>query len=205
MGWFTYYLHLPAQIFYYNWATIVLLGFEIFYITLQAARGQLSHFNRSTPLYAALYSAMAFAATTVTLYTAYISILFFSGNFPDLPGYYLWSIRLGIIIFVVFALEGAVMGGRMSHTIGGPDGEEGLPVVNWSTKFGDPRIAHFVGLHGLQVLPVVSFFILKDVAATILMAAIYGLLAVLLLRQALKGKPFLRSGTGHQHQANVIS
>lgn len=189
MAWFCYYLMPSLNIRPFNWAVIGLLGFEIAYITLQAGRGQLSHFNQSSPVYATLYSLMALAATAVTLYTAYIDILFFIGHFPNLPDYYVWSIRIGITLFVIFSLEGAVMGGRMSHTIGGPDGGAGLPIVNWSTRFGDPRIAHFIGMHALQVLPILSWYVLKDLRLTLLFGLLYAALAAFTLVQALNGKP----------------
>ncbi|GGD75743.1 hypothetical protein GCM10011514_44570 [Emticicia aquatilis] len=187
MAWFIGYLiDFNATVF--NWIIIITLGFEIIYITWQASRGSLSHFNVSTSFYAFMYSMMALAATIATLAAAYIGILFLINNFPDLPPYYVWSIRLGIFIFVVFAFEGFVMGSRMSHTIGGPDGEAGIPILNWSKKFGDPRIAHFIGMHALQVLPVLSYYLLRNTQLTIIVGILYFLLAVFTLMQALRGK-----------------
>ncbi|HPH82148.1 MAG TPA: hypothetical protein PL185_06225 [Flavobacteriales bacterium] len=192
MSWYCSYL--PSfNITLFNWTVIILLGFEIIYIAFQAYRGQLSHFNLSTPVYAALYSMMALAATIVTLYTAYVGILFFTTEFPQLPSYYLWSIRLGILIFVIFSFEGFVMGSKLTHTIGGPDGESGIPLLNWSTKYGDPRIAHFIGMHALQVLPLLSYYVFKNTKATLALTIFYLLLAVFTLIQALQGKPLFKS------------
>jgi hypothetical protein len=44
-------------------------------------------------------------------------------------------------------------------------------------------------MHALQVLPILSFYLLKNTKLTIAVALIYGLLALLTLLQALKGKP----------------
>jgi hypothetical protein len=192
MAWYCYYLP-DFNIKLFNWAVIILLGFEIVYIAIQAAKGQLSHYNISTPVYAALYSMMALAASLVTLYTAYVGILFFKHDFPTLPDYYVWAIRLSIFIFVIFSFEGFVMGSKLTHTIGGADGGASLPLLNWSTKFGDPRIAHFIGMHALQVLPVLSFYLLKNTKATIIAAVLYCFLAVFTLVQALQGKPLFKS------------
>ena len=137
---------------------IVLLGFEVFYIALQAFRKMPSHYNVSTPFYSAMFTLMALAATIVTLWTANIGILFFFQEFKDLPSNYLWGIRLGIFIFVIFSFEGFLMGSRMSHTIGASDGTPGVPFLNWSKNFGDLRIVHFFGMHALQVIPILSYF-----------------------------------------------
>lgn len=188
MAWFCAYLPPSFNLKLFNWTVIILLGFEIAYIAFQAGKGQLSHYNLSTAFYATLYSLMAIAATVVTLYTAYVGILFCKHSFPDLPDYYVWSIRIAIFIFVIFALEGFVMGSRMSHTIGGTDGAHGIPILNWSKKFGDPRIAHFIGMHALQVIPLLSFYLLKNTKLTIGVGILYTALAIFTLVQALKGK-----------------
>ncbi len=68
------------------------------------------------------------------------------------------------------------------------------------TKYGDPRIAHFIGMHALQVLPLVSFYLLKNTKATILLSALYLLLAVYTLVQALQGKPFIKAKNQQQNE-----
>lgn len=191
MGWYTYDLHLPGPVGLFNWAVIILLGFEVAYIALQAGRGQLSHYNQRSPLYSFLFVMMGLAAVVVTVWTGYIGILFFNANFPGLPGYYVLSIRIGIILFVFFSFQGASMGARMSHTVGGPDGGPGLPVVNWSTRYGDLRIAHFIGMHALQVLPLLSWYVFQNTTGTLVTGLLYAGLAAFTLVRALQGKPFI--------------
>ncbi len=190
MTWYCSYL-LAFNIGLFNWTIIILFGFEIIYIAFQAGRGQPSHYNLTTPLYAAMFQLMGLVAALVTLYTAYVGLLFFLNDFPDLPEAYIWGIRLGIIIFVIFSFEGAAMGARMSHTVGGTDDSSiGIPILNWSKKFGDLRVAHFIGMHALQVLPIVSFYLLKNTKAVFTVSFLYGLLALFTSIQALKDKPF---------------
>jgi NO-binding membrane sensor protein with MHYT domain len=150
----------------------------------------------STPVYAALYSMMALAASAATLYTAYIGHQFFSNDFQSLPTYYLWAIRLSILIFVIFSFEGFAMGSTLNHSVGALNDNSNLFIMGWSKTVGDLRVSHFIGMHALQVLPVLSFYVLKNTKLTILMAIIYGLLALSTLIQALKGKP-LFGGKGN--------
>jgi hypothetical protein len=192
MGWLMHYLPHGRSISIISWLIVILLGLEIIYIGLQAGRGLMSHFNQSTPFYAGMYMFMAIAATAIAFITLYIGIRFFTNDFPNLPDYYLWAIRLGLLLFFIFSMEGFVMGANLSHTIGGSDGGPGLPFLNWSRKFGDPRVAHFIGMHALQVLPLLAFYVLKDIKLTILVSILYTALAVYVLVQALQAKPFLR-------------
>jgi len=132
------------------------------------------------------------SAVLVTLYTAYVGFLFFKHSFPDLPDYYVWAIRLGILIFVLFSFEGALMGARMNHSVGAINDNSNLFVLGWSKTVGDLRIAHFIGMHTLQVLPLLSFYLLRNTKAIIVLALLYGLLALVTLVQALQGKPLFQ-------------
>ena len=201
MAWYCYYLP-NFNIKLFNWSVIILLGFEIFYIAFQASKGQLSHYNLSTPVYATLYSIMAIAATLVTLYTAYVGLLFFKYDFPKLPNYYVWAIRLGILIFVVFSFEGFAMGSRLNHSVGALNDNSNWLILGWSKTVGDLRVSHFIGMHALQVLPFLSYFVLKNTKLTIGLSVVYGLLAVITLIQALKGRPLIKSDISQKEISN---
>jgi hypothetical protein len=189
MAWYCFYLKdFNPKIF--NWTVILLLGFEIVYITIMASMGKTSHYNTSNAFYSAMFSAMAVAATIVTLYTGYIGYLFFKADFPELPSHYVWSIRCGMILFVIFSFEGFAMGSRLSHTVGAINDNSNIWILGWSRAFGDLRVAHFIGMHALQVLPFLSYYVLRDTRLTIFMAILYTLLASFVLFQALQGKSF---------------
>jgi hypothetical protein len=194
MAWYCYYLP-NFNIKLFNWSVIILLGFEIFYIAFQANKGQLSHYNISTPVYSALYSMMALAASAVTIYTAYVGLLFFTNSFPELPNYYLWAIRFGIILFVIFSFEGFAMGSRLNHSVGALNDNSSWFIIGWSKTVGDLRVAHFIGMHALQVLPVLSFYVFKNTKLTLALSLLYGLLALLTLIQALQGKPLVKGSS----------
>jgi hypothetical protein len=124
--------------------------------------------------------------TFTTVYAAYL--FFKQKNFSITPSYY-WGIRIGLLLFIFFSLEGGLMLSLMSHTVGGKDGGTGLPLVNWSTKYGDLRIAHFLGLHSLQLLPLAGYYIARSKKQIILISVGYFLMVMALLVQALKGIP----------------
>jgi hypothetical protein len=200
MAWYCHYL--PGfKVTGFNITVITMLGFEIAYIAIQASRGQLSHYNQSSPMYAMLFTGMALAATIVTIYTAYIGYLFCALPIPQLPDYYIWSIRLAIIIFVAFSFQGFLMGSLKNHSIGAINDNSSLFIVGWSRKAGDLRIAHFIGMHALQVIPILSYYVFKNTKATILLSSLYLLLAVFTLYQAMQGIPFGKL-TSTQHETN---
>lgn len=192
VGWFSGYLPDTKGINIAEWLIVVTLAFEVIYITWQAGKGQASHFNQSSPFYAFMYSMMALAATLATVAIGYIGIKFFTYPIDNLPDYYIWAIRFGFILFVIFSFEGFIMGARMSHTVGASDGLKGLPFLNWSVSHGDLRIAHFIGMHALQLIPLMAWFLMKSTKLTISMALAYALLAIFILITALRGNPVLK-------------
>ncbi|MBK7929576.1 MAG: hypothetical protein IPJ98_19485 [Bryobacterales bacterium] len=99
------------------------------------------------------------------------------------------------------ALIGVIMVVLQGHTIGAGDGGPGLPFLNWSTLHGDLRIAHAVGLHALQIIPLAAWWISTRMSASTRTAQALTLAAlsvtylgalILTLRQAFAGKPLIR-------------
>ena len=89
------------------------------------------------------------------------------------------------------SIEGGMMVMQLAHTMGAQDGGPGLPFLNWSKQAGDLRIAHFIGLHGLQVLPIAGFWLSEvGASAAIFLVALvqYGAF-VLTFLQAVAKKP----------------
>lgn len=168
---------------------------EIGAITLQAARGVSSHFNVQTGFDAALFQLMgAFIALNTGAIVWAVGLVFRHRPFGSAA--WVWGIRLGLLLFLVGSVVGGTMAGRLAHTVGAADGGAGLPVLGWSTRHGDLRAAHFLGLHALQVLPLVGWLLgrrLAGRAGQVLAVAAFALLyagaVAWLYGQALQGLP----------------
>ena len=189
MAWYLEYLHRPRVTHAYSIMAIIVFAFELLVITWQAEHSRLSHFNVSSPLYALLFNLMGIAITLLWAWTIYITILFFRKKQFDLPTPYLWGIRCALVIFLIFSIEGMLMAVQLAHTVGAPDGGPGLPVVNWSTQHGDFRVAHFFGMHALQIIPILSYYYIRKSASVLLFAGFYFVLVSSLFIQALNRIP----------------
>lgn len=170
--------------------TVFALAFEMLAIASQAARGQLSHYNTSSLYNSILFSLMGVVIVSQTLFAMYMGYMFFKVKAVQIKPAMLWAIRLGILMTGVFALEGGIMASRMAHTVGRADGGPGLPLVNWSRIAGDLRVAHFMGLHALQIVPLfVILFGVTNARPAIVFALAYFVTVSLLFANAILGRP----------------
>jgi hypothetical protein len=164
--------------------------FEMIYITLQAARGEASHFNISTPLTALLYNLMGFAAVLLVGTTAFIGWRMTRASTSLMQTAAGWSfVASGMATLIV----AGYLGSNGSHSIGGDLSDaSGLPFFRWSTTGGDLRPAHFAALHIMQAVPLIVWFWPRRDIAFASIAVGLGLTAAL-FAQALMGIPLLRA------------
>lgn len=131
---------------------------EILIIVMQAGRGVQSHYNQSNALDGILFGMMGLLIAVNVL----IMILFVVETIRlklNTSKATQWAILLGWLIVLFGSWVGGQMIGQMAHNVGIADGGAGLPLVNWSTIAGDLRVAHFFGLHGLQIIPLFAIWL----------------------------------------------
>jgi hypothetical protein len=192
------------------------LFIEIALIDVQAARGTTSHFNVATPLDGAVWAVMGVSILCIWLAMLLLTVVLFRQPYAS-PAWG-WSLRLGMVLALIGTGSGGLMtvpnsqqlaeahvSGRLptvgAHTVGAPDGGPGLPVTGWSADHGDLRVAHFLGMHGLQVLPLLAWWIGRrrfagddrtQVKLIFAIAASYLALFGLILWQAFRGQSIVQ-------------
>ncbi len=206
--------HPPRVLSWLGTGVWVALAVELALIAMQAWRGVTSHFNVATPLDTFVFNVMGIMILALTLIHAALWITLLRVRWPDRAR--LSALRWGAGLTLVGLAVGGVMvtpsreqvarlqagAGSVSgaHTVGAPDGGPGLPLVNWSTEAGDRRIAHFVGLHAMQAVPLVLLLAPNSWSPATILAAVratglaWGGLTLLLILQAQQARPLLRPG-----------
>jgi hypothetical protein len=200
MAWLLTLHRLPATLSrVFAWVISAGALVEIVLISFQSARGVRSHFNIAQPLDGLIYGIMGVAIVIVTLLVLVVACSPFRASDAGGPsGRALpLGIRLGEWLFLAGCAWGMYMAPKTGHSVGGVDGGPGLPYVNWSTRHGDTRIAHFVLLHALQSMPIVGWAADRFLpggparAVTIVAAACIAGVAAFLARTAISGRaPF---------------
>jgi hypothetical protein len=100
---------------------------------------------------------------------------------------------------VLGTLSGAYVSGQPGHWVGGTASDaNALPIVKWSLDGGDLRVAHFFGLHAMQILPLVGLALHRTVASADsalrgwwVLALMYSGFTGFTFWQAVLGRPFV--------------
>jgi len=146
--------------------------FEIGYIGFQGWQGEASHFNKSTPFHATMYSLMGFFA--VMLITSTLPLAWEIARRPGRSLSREMQVAIVIGLLLTFML-GGTLGGMISvnggHAVG-PEGQ-GIWLLGWNRLGGDLRVPHFLGIHAEQAIPLLTYLSLR-LPARFRMAAIVG-------------------------------
>lgn len=138
-------------------------------VAYAAANGTFSHFNENTDSVArTVQTVFSFGIMPLLLTTFFVAILLLIQRVGDRALTRALRVGLGLALAgMVVALWLSTSSGETprvvtdanghqvsmigAHGIGDPDGN-GMPVTHWSTTGGDLRVPHFVGMHAIQGL-----------------------------------------------------
>jgi hypothetical protein len=198
--------------------------FQMILIIIQGVRARPMHFNESTSLDSLLWQIMSIGNSLMLL--GYIVLMVMAWRGVKTNPVLAWGIKLSFAVTLLSLFQGFLMpfpnalqqqaldaGQTLSmigaHTVGSssltPDIGSGLPLLGWSTVHGDLRIGHFIGLHALQLLPLLALWLSRRRASWLSEAHRLGLLSIaafgysgmvgLVTWQALRGQSIVMPDT----------
>lgn len=135
------------------WMLVAMGSFELIWIGWQASQGLDSHFNTNTTFFTAMYAMMGISAVLLVGTTLPLAWEIARRPATGIPLDFVAAVVIGLIL--TFTLGGS-LGGYMSaqpgHSVGPELGR--VPLFGWNRSGGDLRIAHFMGIHAQQALPI---------------------------------------------------
>ena len=136
---------------------MLLIGgtFELLWIGWQGANGLESHFNHSTPFYSAMYGLMGIFAVVLIGSTLPLAWEIARRPAEHLRGDFVAAVVAGLVLtFLLGGVLGAYMSSQAGHSVGVEGGRTFL--FGWNRSGGDLRVAHFLGIHAEQAIPLLA-------------------------------------------------
>jgi hypothetical protein len=141
------------------WGTIIFGGYEVGWIILRSAFGMPSHF--ATDIIGNIgYGVMGLGAVALCALAAWLGVLVLRSGKPELPSAMRQAIGFGLVMSgVTGAITGATISVFASPYIGGAGAAGPWPPFFWAAHGGDLRVAHFIGIHAMQGLPLLALML----------------------------------------------
>lgn len=177
-------------------AVLILAGtFELLWVSWQGANGLESHFNNGSPFHATMYALMGVFA--VLLVGTTLPLAWEVGRRPalHLKKDFVAAVVIGLLLtFLLGGILGGYMSSQAGHSVGAEGGRTYL--FGWNRSGGDLRIAHFLGIHAEQAIPILAALAAEAGlgrrarwAAVIVGATAYAALTLAAFAQAVAARP----------------
>ncbi len=178
------------------WAIGLIFLVEVAYIAFRASFAEGSHFNTSTLAAAIAYPLMGIGILFTVIVSAWIGVLVLRSSEGGISPTLRLAIGAGLVGGnILGAITGAYMSAQTGHWVGGVATDTGgVPLFGWSRTGGDLRVAHFIGLHAMQGIPVIGYLVRNLPAGRTIVWASLGVwtaATIFFFVQALLGRPVL--------------
>jgi hypothetical protein len=179
-------------------APLVAGGLEMAWLLSAAVLGVPAHFNRQSVGWGLAYNAAGAGAVLLLAAIVVQGRMIARDRTLDIAPTLRRALVLGAMLSAGATLVSAtVLSAGSGHWVGGtPSDVGGLPLIGWSRRGGDLRVAHFFALHLQQALALLGWYVARSRFAArtrLIDAAAAAMLAFTLFTfvQALLGRPFI--------------
>lgn len=191
-GWILEYLRSKSTIRIFSRLIAFSLTAEIVLLFYRALRMEESYFPAPFSKDHSLYYLMLIMVAIYCVTFIFITIAFFRQKKMPISQHYTWGIRMSLLSFLIIILSGALMLLKHSHNFGGTDSDTGIILLNFSTHIGDMRVAHFMALHALQIIPLLSYYLFSKKNQVMAFSAFYMILMLTFMIMAMLGMPLIK-------------
>lgn len=133
-------------------------SFELLWIVWQAGNGLESHFNHDTRFYDMMYSLMGLFAVILIGSTLPLAWEIARRPAAGIRSDFIAAVVIGLLLtFLLGGGLGGYMSAQPGHSVGATGGH--VPLFGWNRSGGDLRVAHFLGIHAQQAIPILALLI----------------------------------------------
>lgn len=177
------------------WVTIVSASLELAWIGWQASQGLESHFNTGSIFHAIMYALMGLFSVLLVGTTLPLAWEIARRPATNVRPDFAAAVAIGLgMTFVLGGALGGYMSAQAGHAVGLEEGRVAL--FGWNRSGGDLRVAHFLGIHAEQAVPILGVLVapLELRLRWMLIlggAAAYAAITLAVFLQAVAGQPLL--------------
>ena len=178
MGWYLYYLNNVLQRNTLIWVFLLTTLIQTSVVLLQSSRGVSSFYNLNTPFDKLVYGIQTVSQIVFILLMGVTTYFFYFQKKNSKSQHFTWGIRMGMIIFLI----GLFIGVYMMLVHGNNESFLGSNILN--KKHGNLKIPFFLGIHGLQIVPFLSYYFFQNKKQVVNFTLLYFIMMVVFLLMA---------------------
>jgi hypothetical protein len=184
MGWYLYFLNNSLQRKILSWAFLLTTSIQTSIVLLQSSRGVSSFYNQNTPFDKLVFGFQTANNVVFILIMVVTTYLFYFQKKNSKSQHFTWGIRMGMMIFLIGLLIGVYLMKLNSHAIGTNEKLLNQAILDKS-KHGNFKIPFFLGIHGLQIIPLLSYYFFQNKKQVVNFTFLYFIMMVVFFFMAI--------------------
>lgn len=171
MGWYLYYLNNTIQRNILIWAFLLTTLVQSTFVLINSIRGKPSFYNPDTAFDKMMFGIQTINNIIFIVLMIVTTYLFYFQKKNSKSQHFTWAIRMGMLIFLVGLFIGVYMILLNNHAI-----VDTIKLKN--EKQGNFKVPFFLGIHGLQIIPLLSYYFFQNKKQVINFTLLYFIMLV---------------------------
>lgn len=178
MAWYLYFLNNVIQRNILIWGFLLTTFIQTSIVLLQSIRGVSSFYNLNTPFDKMVFGIQTISQIIFILLMVVTTYSFYFQKKNSKSQHFTWGIRMGMVIFLIGLLIGIYM---IKVNV---NNESILGINILYKKHGNLKIPFFLGIHGLQIIPLLSYYIFQSKRQVLNFTLLYFIMMVVFIFMA---------------------